>query len=71
MSLYLDTWRKIKTLSYEDILAWIRTITPARGMTIDFYEYELVDVDLLEYLTSQKEQLEIMETLRKRKNEAV
>ena len=71
MSLYLDTWGKIKTLSYEDILAWIRTIAPAKGLMIDFYAYKLVDVDLLEYLTSQKEQLEIMETLRKRNNEAI
>ena len=60
-------WTKIKTLNLEDTNAWIRTISPARGIGIDFYEWRINDVDLLEALHNWREELESQEQVKKRR----
>lgn len=50
MSTYLRMWQAIKSLTRQERNDWIRLLSPARGVGVDFEGVECVDVDLLEAL---------------------
>lgn len=55
MSTYMAMWQKIKELTDEELDTWIDTISPARGIEVDFLDVKCIDIDLLNALRNHQE----------------
>lgn len=50
MGTYLKMWDHIRTLNETEVDEWVEKLTPALGITVDFFGRDVVDIDLLEGL---------------------